>query len=303
MRSLSGIVCLALLAAGTARSAVNVVVVEGLGGEERYTAQFDQQVSEVLRAARSIAPEERIRSFRVDEVSRSAVVGYFEELADEMQGDDQVIVYLIGHGSYDDHEYKFNLPGPDLTGADLAAALDKLPARNQVLVNTSSASGAGVEDWQHEDRVVIAATRSGVERHATKFGVHFVAALSSSSADIDKNNIITAREAFDFAERGVADYFDEGGQLATEHARLEGERADRFSLARLTPQRPAQDDALLRELTTERDAITVRIDELRLARDDMAPEQYQQELLENMLELATAEEAIETREREISGGQ
>ena len=26
---------------------------------------------------------------------------------------------LIGHGSYDGAEYKFNIPGPDLTGAEI----------------------------------------------------------------------------------------------------------------------------------------------------------------------------------------
>ena len=61
---------------------------------------------------------------------------------------DQLSVYLIGHGSYDEHEYKFNIAGPDLTDSDILEALNQVPSGNQVLVNTSSASGAGGELWQ-----------------------------------------------------------------------------------------------------------------------------------------------------------
>ena len=45
---------------------------------------------------------------------------------------------LIGHGSYDGAEYKFNIPGPDLTGAELASLLDHIPAQRQLVVNMTS---------------------------------------------------------------------------------------------------------------------------------------------------------------------
>jgi hypothetical protein len=304
MRSrLVSVLASVLVLSGPANAAVNVLIVEGLGGEDRYTAAFDAQVGAIRDAAATVASEDRIRTLRVDEVSRAAFVDYFDALAANLDEEDQVLIYLIGHGSFDDHEYKFNIPGPDITAADVAAALDKLPTSNLVLVNTSSASGAAIDDWKNEQRVVITATRSGVERHATKFGAHFTAALEDPGADIDKNNIISAQEAFDFAERGVADYFDERGQLATEHPQIEGERAGRFSLARLVEDRAQQDDARLSELIASRDVIAARIDELRLSRDEMDDDEYQRELLENMLELATAEEAIEQREQELARGQ
>ena len=34
---------------------------------------------------------------------------------------------LIGHGTFDGVEYKFNLVGPDITAAELAALCDKFP--------------------------------------------------------------------------------------------------------------------------------------------------------------------------------
>ena len=300
LKLLSAIVlCLFALLPATVCGALNVVIIEGLGGEARYAGQFAEQVAATSSAAQSLTEDSRIHVFRSDQASREAVLKYFETLGTILDADDQVVVYLIGHGSYDEYQYKFNIPGPDLSGADLAVAFDKLPSRNQVLINTSSASGGAVETLLAEHRVVISATRSGVERHATRFGNYFAVALGDPSADIDKNRIITAQEAFDFAARRVAGYFDSNGQLATEHPRLDGERADRFKLARLGAVRMPVDDIDLRELVGRRDAIAAQIDVLRLARDSMPAGQYQQQLLESMLELALAEEAIEERQAEL----
>ena len=77
---------------------------------------------------------------------------------------------LIGHGTYDDVEYKFNLPGPDMTGAELAA----LPEPH-----SRGASVDGQHDQRErrvrstrsrkENRIVIAATKAGTEKNATVF--------------------------------------------------------------------------------------------------------------------------------------
>ena len=297
------ITALLLFSASAAGAASTVVVVEGIGGNDRYAREFAEQVEAIAAAAATLSPPPTVRLFRAGAATREPVLEYFEELSTTMSRDDQLTVYLIGHGSYDDHEYKFNIAGPDLTDTDILNAMQAVPSSNQVLVNTSSASGAGAELWQSDNRVVITATRSGAERHATRFGVRFAAALANAAADVDKNQIVTAQEAFDFADRGVRDYFESNGQLATEHAKLSGQRAARFSLARLSAARPASGDARLRELVATRDAISERIETLRLARDGMPLEDYQSELLGVMLELAEAEEAIERRERELSNDE
>jgi hypothetical protein len=278
---------------------LHVVVIEGLGGEPRYTEQFEEQVAAIVSAAQSLTADSRIRVFRADEVARDDVLDYFAGLESDVSEADQVALYLVGHGSYDDHQYKFNIQGPDITGEDIAGMLDRLPSASQLLVNTSSASGAIAELAQGDNRMLILATRSGVERHATRFGSYFAAALDDPTADIDKNQIISAAEAFSFAERQVDDYFERNGQLATEHPRLEGERADRFGLARLGAPRLATDDRVLNELIVERDALNARIDSLRLEQENLPPADYRSALLRNMIELAETEEAIETRQREL----
>jgi hypothetical protein len=290
---------LLVLTGQSALAELNVVIIEGLGGEQRYTEQFDKQVTAIEQASRTLAGEKRLRVFRASEPTRVPVLAYLESLSSASSANDTLVIYLVGHGSYDDHEYKFNLPGPDLTDSDLATALDKLPNDRILLVNTSSSSGAIAESLQSDKRTLILATRSGSERHATRFGIYFASALSDESADIDKNEIITAKEAFDYATRGVSDFYERDGLLSTEHSRLEGDRADRFSLARLGEDRVDDGDSELRRLVAVRDAVNADVDNLRLSKDEMTPEDYQEQLLQKMLELARLEDAIEIRESEI----
>jgi len=290
---------LLIVVPAAALSEMHVVVIEGLSGEPRYAEQFGEQVAAIESAAKSLAGDSQIRVFRADEVSRDVILQYFETMKTGSSGSDQVAVYLIGHGSYDDHEYKFNIPGPDLTGEDIVSMLDSLPSTSQLLVNTSSASGAIADLAKDDNRMLILATRSGVERHATRFGNYFAAALTDPTADIDKNQIVSAAEAFSFAERQVDDYFERNGQLATEHPRMEGDRADRFGVARLGSVRPSTDDTVLTELIAERDALNARIESLRLDQENMTQADYRSELLRNMVELAETEEAIENRVQEL----
>jgi hypothetical protein len=289
-----------LLLPALAGAELHVVIVEGLGGEGRYAEQFAEQVSAFERAADALTSADNIKVFHSADFSRDSVIEYFGALGSRMRGDDQLALLLIGHGSYDEHEYKFNIAGPDLTGTDLIDMLDATKNSTQLLVNTGSASGAMYERLKADNRTLILATRSGAERHATRFGHYFAAALADSTADIDKNRIITAEEAFRFAERQVQDFYERNGQLATEHPRMEGAQAGRFSLARLGATRPARSDAELERLTRMRDELNAGIESLRLRRDSMSPDAYQADLLESMLELATLEEEIEKREGKLA---
>jgi hypothetical protein len=282
---------------------LHAVVVEGLPGDQVYAEQFDRQVTAISTALRSVTETERVRVFRSDDVSRGAVLGHLRSLQSEVRSSDQFALFLIGHGSYDDVEYKFNIPGPDLTGEDIAASLDELPITNQLFINTSSSSGAIADLVASDDRIVVLATRSGAERHATRFGSYFAVALSDPSADIDKNGRISVEEAFRFAERQVSDYFERNDQLATEHATLEGEHAERMALARLGGGQPNVVDTALGELIADRDALNADIEALRFARDDMPPADYQSALLERMLELARVEDAIEARQEELGADE
>jgi hypothetical protein len=288
-----------LMLPAVAMADLQVVVLEGLGGQDRYTEQFTAQVSAIEAAVGELTSDDRLQIFRSGDYSRDSVIDFFADLHNRLRKDDRLAVFLIGHGSYDDHEYKFNIAGPDISDSDLKDMLDGIPAGSQLLVNTSSSSGAIMEMLAQDDRTLILATKSGVERQATRFGNYFAAALSSDAADIDKNRIVTAQEAFQFANRKVRDYFDHNGQLATEHPQISGNQAARFGLARLGSQETVSDDAELRRLVALRDELNSNIEELRLRKDSMEDDAYQAELLKSILDLARLEDQIERREGEL----
>ncbi len=218
---------------------------------------------------------------------------HFAQLQTVMQEDDRVAVFFIGHGSFDGYEYKFNIPGPDITGEDLQTAMDALPARIQMLVNTSSASGAIKEQLENEDRVVITATRNGNERLATRFGEYFFAAIEDSAADLNKNDAITAQEAFDYAERMVKDYFEYQGQLATEHPEISGDYAGQFVIARLGQDRPEREDPEQTRLLSQRSALDIKIEELQLKKGELQQDDFLSQLQMLMIELSTLQEKID----------
>ncbi len=288
-----------------AHAELYISVVEGLGGMPEYQEQFDSQRDDVVDAAHSMTDASRVAVFSGEEATRDKVLAHFSELTTKMTADDRVAIYLIGHGSFDGTDYKFNIPGPDISAADIKDVLDKLPGKNHFLVNTSSTSGAMVEaligedkDAQPEKYLVIAATRNGVERNATHFGRYFVDALTSTEADLNKNNTISIQEAFDFADRGVTAYFESEGKLATEHPQLRGAGAAQFSLARLSDQAIANvsEGSLLSELLEQLMQLDAKIEDLQLRRTELSNTAYIQQLQALVLQSAELSERIEAEQ-------
>ena len=140
--------------------------------------------------------------------TREQIRARFAELAKQAKPADALVVMLIGHGTFDGVDYKFNIPGPDITGAELAALLDRVPATRQCVVNMTSSSGGSIEALRRPNRVVIAATKTGTEKNATVFARYWAEALRDPAADTDKNEAISALEAFRYAQRKTAEFFD-----------------------------------------------------------------------------------------------
>lgn len=292
-RRIAALVLCLLGASMTAQAETRYLIVGGLGGQPDYAAQFDAQAQSLADAARASVPAENVVVLSGEAATTEAIETAFEELARTSAAADSVAVFLLGHGSYDGEQYKFNIPGRDLDGARFAELLEQLQAGSVLIVNATSASGAVLEDWAGEGRTVITATRSGAERNATRFGEYWAQALSSDAADLNKNGIITAREAFDFVERAVADSYDAEDALATEHPQLSGDGAERFTAARLVPRAvatPAQ-----RELTAALEDLEEQIAALRERRDTLPDDEYLNQLQTLLVELATTRRELDAQ--------
>lgn len=285
-----------------AQSAVRVLIIGGLGGEAGYEQKFQTQAKAVASAAsRSGAALKDIVVITGEQARRTALDPELKKFASTVKNDDQVVVVLIGHGSYDGEEYRFNLPGPDITGREIQSFLDSMPASQMLVVNATSSSGSVVEQWRKPNRVVITATKSGGERNATRFAEYWVQALSSPEADRDKNEIVTAAEAYDYASRKVADTFKSDAALATEHPRLDGKNADRIVVARLGNSALLPSDDVLDGLMKEQGTLETRLDEVKGKKGSMPPEQYYNELEKVLVDVARLDKRIDARKTELLG--
>lgn len=295
-----------MLAPLAARADLHVLVVEGLGGEAQYASEFDSERQAIVKASGSLTSANMIVSLNGEAATKERIATEFKTLAKTLKADDRLAVYLIGHGSYDGYVYKFNIPGPDLTAEELSKLLDGVPAKNQLIVATGSASGALADALKKDTRVVITATRTGSERNITHFGEAFAEALSDASADVDKNGRITAQEAFDAAARNVKDFFEKQKRLASEHARLEGSLAARFTVAQIgggaaAPAAAANANPQWAALQQQRERLNGQIEELRLRKDSLGEAEYSSQFEKLALELAEVEERIEKLGKAGSG--
>ena len=169
----------------------------------------------------------------VGRASRAGVRQAVDQLADRMGGDAVLHVVLIGHGSFDGTDAKFNLVGPDLEAGEWDRWLGALPGR-LVFVNTSSASFPFVRRLSAPGRTIVTATQSAAQRYDTVFPQFFVDSLTDAAADEDRDGRVSVLEAFDFASFGVRQWYRQRGTAG------DGARADRRQRRRPRPRgRPA----------------------------------------------------------------
>ncbi len=303
------------------------VVISGLGGEPAYGKLIDQwgkDLSSVLR--KNAVSEDRVFWLSANkemegiyaESSREEIVKLLEELAARLTAEDTLELFLIGHGSYDEYDYRFNLPGPDLTASQLSDLLGGIRAGRQVVVNMTSSSGASLEPLQRKGRVVITATSAGRERNFSVFARYFTEALEDSAADTNKNRELSVLEAFQYASREVARYYKELTRLATEHALLEdkgdgkgtreatpengqGLLASAIPLIDLGGRTAADDDPQARALRTQKRKIEEAIEQLKYRKASFTSEQYFENLEKLLIDLAEAEQDLENLVQDNSG--
>jgi hypothetical protein len=120
---------------------VYYVTVAGLGGEPDYEQRFTaaaQDLDKVFKTGGSAAHVYTLTGAQATALQLKDTLG---AVARDARADDDFVLILIGHGSFDGVAYKFNLVGPDITASEIAALCDLIPARRQLIVDTTSASG------------------------------------------------------------------------------------------------------------------------------------------------------------------
>ena len=291
------IACALLMCSG-AFAASHTVVISGLGGEPQYEERFRATADEIARIAEALAEgPEQVTKLTGADATRDAIRRELKALAGRAKEDDVVTIVLIGHGTYDGEEYRFNIPGRDVTGSELRELLGSIRAREQLIVNTTSASGATLEQWAQPGRVVITATKSGGERTATRFAQYWAEAMKDGNADANKDEIVSASEAYEYASRQVAAAFKADVALATEHARIEGaDAAADFAVARLGSAAVLSTDPEVKALLAKRAALESDIEAIKARRGTLPDDVYYDELENVLVKFALLQREIDAKQ-------
>jgi hypothetical protein len=238
MTSLLAIVA-ACLAGAPPEDRPCVLVVVGAPGTPEYGPQFREWADRWEVAAKK-GNAEFVRIGTDEESGTTDRDRLQAEIASRAKaGKAPFWIVLIGHGTSDGREAKFNLRGPDATDAQLAEWL-AAAERPLALINCASASGPFLNRLSGKGRIVITATRSGEEQNFARFGQYLAESIADPAADLDKDEQVSLLEAFLSANGRVAEFYRTGSRLATEHALLDdngdrlGTPADWFTGVRVT---------------------------------------------------------------------
>ncbi len=301
---------LLITAALTAQATTYYVTVAGLGGEPDYDSQFVKWASELQHELEKNGPDAHLTTLAGTAATRSAVQQTLSRLAGEIKPEDEFAIFLIGHGTFDGTDYKFNLPGPDLSANELAALLNRIPASRQLVVNMTSCSGASIPALARKGRILITATKSGTEKNATVFPRYWIDALHDPAADTDKNGTLSTLEVYRYTQQKTAAYFESEKLLATEHPTLTdtgavnaardpgAENGQGLLAARFAILLPAGETVKTiapekQKLVSKKEELEAQIDRLKYQKAAMAPEEYKQQLTALLLELARTQAEID----------
>jgi hypothetical protein len=298
-----------LLAAAAMRAETFYFTIAGLGGEPEYDARFSGWAKDLDKLLHQVEPNAKIKTLYGADATRANIEAYLRDVAKNAKPDDSLILMLIGHGTADEFDYKFNLPGPDLSASDLGQMLDKIAA-HELIVNMTSASGGSIAVLEKPKRVVITATKAGTEKNATVFPRYWIEGLRDPAVDSDKNEIVTALEAFRYAEEKTAKFYETQKRLSTEHAMLEdagkgggvkapsvengeGLTAGRFAVLHLGATAAQSRDPAKLALLKQKEELEAAIDDLKYRKASMSVQDYRGQLQDLLLQLAKTQEALD----------
>lgn len=317
-------------APSTSRATIDVathaLVVAGIGGERRYSAEFAEWGTRIRDGLALRIGGDSMVALLLDEPardprklagisSRDTLLARIAKIGSRAKAGDQVIIILIGHGSPGTGgDPRLVLPGPDLTASDLGAALTGLAAQRVAVINAASAGGDYPRLLSAANRVIISATKSAYERNETRFARYFADALSGEAADTDKDGKLSLLETYMYAKRETARAYEEEKRLLTEHAMLEdngdgtptaapdpstgkdGPLARSFVIAAPRGAATPAANARVADLVRQRETVERELRELATRKTQMDSVAYDRALEEVMIRLARAAQAVRDAE-------
>jgi hypothetical protein len=292
------------------------LIISGATGGDEYAAQYSAWTASLRQTLMERMRFDEGRIAILSESERPEAASTAENVRkvltatrQTMGRDDLLFIFLVGHGTFDGVDAKFNLVGRDLESAEWAALLKPLPGY-VVIVNSTAGSFPFIERLSGPKRIIVTATDSVAQRFDTVFAEYFVKAFGDESADLDKNGRISIWEAFTSAAGGVRRHYQQRGQLATERSLLDdngdgigssaaeqgqdGTQASRTYLEIDQPGAAPTDEELLK-LLQRKTLLEGELEELKIRRAFLPADEYAKEFERIITEYARVSSEVRKR--------
>ena len=181
------------------------VLVGGIAGQDPYGKWYADWVARFQSYLTQTAhvPAANVASLVGPAATFEAVTSALNKFAAQAKPEDQLILFVVGHGEINGARPTLILAGPDPTCDQLAALLNAFPAKNQVVLNFSASSGDFLKALSAPGRVNLAAT-SPTEIEEPVFPEFFLRGLESKRAAAAANGKISVLDAFNWAAQQTA---------------------------------------------------------------------------------------------------
>ncbi len=145
----------------------------------------------------------------------------FFRLKGRITNNDNLCIFLIGHGSYLNNEIKLHIPRTDLTATELNNLAGSTDPSKIILLNTASCSAGFINVLSGENSILCTATKSVDEINATEYMEFFIQGLEEGNADTNRDERISFLEACRHAAELTLQWYENQGIIPTEHAILD----------------------------------------------------------------------------------
>jgi len=228
---LAGFLALLALQRSSIAASPQGLILCGSSGEDAYRTKFagwSNRLHSVLIKAGFA--ESNIRILREPEsgkppdessISLASIQSALENIAKMVTPQDDLFIFMIGHGSFINKETRFLIPGPDLNSAQLKSMLAPIKARRVIVIDSTASSAGFINELSGPNRIICTATKSVNEVNAANFMEYFIQGLEEGSADSNRDERISVLEACRQAGFLTEAGFQDRGLVPTEHCILD----------------------------------------------------------------------------------
>jgi hypothetical protein len=291
------------------------LVICGSGGDEEFTDRFSEWGTRLYGVlTHNLGFEIENVSLLMDgedsDSSLESIQNALGTLGDRIAPEDDLFVFMIGHGSHLSGISKINVPGPDVSADALDEWFTTIAPRRLVVINTASSSAGFINVLSAPNRIICTATKSIEEKNATVFMQYFIDGIEDGSADLNRDTRISVYEACEQAAILTRAWYESEGLIATEHALLD-DNGDRRGSRLAEPDDADTDEDSDGELATRswlrdfsfppevpKDLIDQylanldAVEELKARKESIDPAAYREQLEEHLINAARANAAI-----------